>query len=171
MEELIEQWLPVIGFNDYQVSSLGRVKSIKFGKERILKPGLSGKVGNQYLFVVLCDNEKRLQNIQKVHHIVAAAFLGPRPNNQVVMHLDGHSFNNHASNLAYGTQSQNIRAAIAHGTKKIIPIQQLALDESLIKIHNSYNSASRATGVALGSIQNALYGRSKTAGGYLWRLA
>jgi hypothetical protein len=45
-----------------------------------------------------------------VHHLVADAFLGPRPEGKQIRHRDDDSFNNVASNLMYGTPSQNALA-------------------------------------------------------------
>jgi hypothetical protein len=62
----------------YQISNLGNVKSLNYGRtgeERILKPG---KSGNGYYQVVLYKegNKKSI----KVHILVAMAFLGHVPN-------------------------------------------------------------------------------------------
>ena len=51
-----------------------------------------------------------------IHRLVALAFIGPRPENQEVRHLDGNPHNNHISNLCYGTRAENIADAINHKT-------------------------------------------------------
>lgn len=69
--DMDEIWKEVENYEGiYQVSNLGQVRSLKFGKTRVLKPG---KNGNGYLYVTLCkDGEiKRC----KVHRLVAEAFL------------------------------------------------------------------------------------------------
>ena len=43
----------------------------------------------------------------KVASLVAFAFIGPRPDGNVVRHLDGNKDNNRADNLAYGTHQDN----------------------------------------------------------------
>jgi hypothetical protein len=47
---------------------------------------------------------------------VALAFLAPQPGTRVVRHLDGDPANNHVSNLAWGTQSENMKDTLQHGT-------------------------------------------------------
>lgn len=52
----------------------------------------------------------------KVHNLVMAVFVGPKPAKLVVRHLDGNKANNRLSNLAYGTYQENSQDAIRHGT-------------------------------------------------------
>ncbi|MDX3713446.1 HNH endonuclease signature motif containing protein [Streptomyces europaeiscabiei] len=51
-----------------------------------------------------------------MHQIVAAAFLGPRPDGHDVRHLDGNPLNSALSNLSYGTRSENELDKARHGT-------------------------------------------------------
>ena len=51
-----------------------------------------------------------------VHALVAAAFIGPRPDGLLIRHLDGNPRNNRVGNLQYGTGSENQRDAVVHGT-------------------------------------------------------
>lgn len=96
----METWLPIPGRDEgYEVSDAGRVRN-KHG--RVFKPGNSGgKHGYQMVFLQP-GHEKRY-----VHELVALVFIGPRPEGQQIRHLDSDRFNNAASNLAYGTPSQN----------------------------------------------------------------
>lgn len=50
-----------------------------------------------------------------VHRLVAAAFLGPRPEGHIVHHRDNHKKHNKPSNLEYVTPSQNTKMAYADG--------------------------------------------------------
>lgn len=66
-----EQWRDVDGYDGaYQVSDLGRVRSLKYGKVRVLRPG---KHRQGYLQVALCQDGK--QKSVYVHRIVAQAFI------------------------------------------------------------------------------------------------
>lgn len=51
-----------------------------------------------------------------VHVLVAAAFLGPRPEGQQVCHYNGIKTDNSLMNLMYGTPAENTAQAVAHGT-------------------------------------------------------
>ena len=86
----------------YQVSNLSRVKSIKFGKERILKP-VTDRHG--YLLVGLWKNNK--QKTYKVHRLVAEAFI-PNPYNlPQVNHKDENPLNNNVNNLEWCNSKYN----------------------------------------------------------------
>jgi HNH endonuclease len=50
-----------------------------------------------------------------VHEIVAAAFIGPRPEGYHINHIDAVRSNNRVENLEYSTQYDNIHHAIALG--------------------------------------------------------
>lgn len=47
----MEIWKDIEGYEGYKISNYGNVKSLKFGKEKILKP-IKDKYG--YLQVILC---------------------------------------------------------------------------------------------------------------------
>ena len=95
----------VIGFEGvYQVSNLGNVKSLKYGKERILKVGTSG---DGYSMVVLSKNKKQYN--KKVHQLVAMAFLNHEPNGMalVVDHKNNIKTDNRVENLQIITHRKN----------------------------------------------------------------
>jgi hypothetical protein len=110
----IEIWKDIIGFEGhYQVSNLGRIKSLerilttKIGrrltvKEKILKIFLSRQ---SYQLICLALNDEKFP--KQVHTIVAEAFLIKKPNSEV-NHIDGNRLNNHVSNLEYVTHLENI---------------------------------------------------------------
>jgi hypothetical protein len=51
-----------------------------------------------------------------IHRAVCELFNGPCPEGQECRHLDGNPTNNRASNLAWGTPTDNSRDKIEHGT-------------------------------------------------------
>lgn len=50
----------------------------------------------------------------RVHQLVAAAFIGPKPKGKEVNHKDGNKKNNRADNLEYCTRSENILHSYWH---------------------------------------------------------
>jgi hypothetical protein len=100
-----EEWKKVVGFEGYEISNLGRVKSLKQKKERILK---STKDTTGYLIVGLSNNN--VAKTKRVHQLVAIAFLGHKPCGLklVVDHIDNNPLNNNLDNLQITTQSKNI---------------------------------------------------------------
>lgn len=100
----IERWKPVDGYEEfYEISNLGRVKSLKYGKERILKPANNG-VG--YLLVVLCRDGKRKHFL--VHRLVAEAFLPNPLGFTEINHLDENKTNNCVDNLEWSSRWDNM---------------------------------------------------------------
>lgn len=106
-----DEWRPIPGFSGYEASDQGRVRT-RGQRPRVLKQRVS-RMG--YLNVSV-RRDGGSQAGQNVHVLVAAAFHGPRPAGLVTRHLDGVQTNNIPSNLAYGTQSENILDAVRHGT-------------------------------------------------------
>jgi hypothetical protein len=122
-----ERWAPVEGYDRrfvdfYEVSSHGRVRSLdrtdltRAGHRRrypgkVLRPIVHPEDG--HLMVFLYRGGQAIP--AKVHHLVAAAFIGPRPEGALVRHLDDIPANNHPANLAYGTESDNAADALRNG--------------------------------------------------------
>lgn len=96
MEEI---WKKIKGHETYEVSNLGRVKSLKYGKERILKQTIDSY---GYAIVALCSGSGK---IKKIHRLVASAFLGE--SELQVNHKDGEKLNNALDNLEYVSNRDN----------------------------------------------------------------
>ena len=101
----MEIWGKIDEFKNYEISSLGRVKTLNYKKERFLKPA---KDKDGYLKVVLHNNE----NIKtfRVHQLVAMAFLNHKLGNKFlhVDHIDGNIKNNSLENLRVTSARFNV---------------------------------------------------------------
>lgn len=109
-----EEWRDVIGYESlYQVSNLGRVKSISYGAEKIRKPVLSSP--GYFSMVLYKNNEPKLV---RIHILVAVAFI-PNPDNKPeVNHRFGNKNDNRVSELEWVTQSENLQHAYNTGLKR-----------------------------------------------------
>lgn len=109
-----ERWVPVPGFDNYEVSDRGRVRSFKlyWGSRGPRMLTLSTRKDGYLVCGLVAD---RHHVTGWVHRLVLLAFVGPRPHGMVVRHLDGDKANNALSNLAYGTYSENEFDKVAQG--------------------------------------------------------
>jgi hypothetical protein len=105
-----EKWLPVNGFPNSEVSSLGRVRSLFRG---------TGNIRSQYVnargYLIVGMQRKTFRKHARVHRLVAAAFLGPIPDGMDVNHKDGNKKNNRADNLEFMTRSENCKHSFSIG--------------------------------------------------------
>lgn len=104
-----EVWMVVEDYPDYMVSNLGRVKSMKRGRELILKGRLRKKLSIRHLpYVRVVLYRDNMANGKLIHRLVANAFI-PNPDKlPQVNHLDGDVSNNYVSNLEWATPSSNV---------------------------------------------------------------
>jgi hypothetical protein len=104
-----EIWKSVIGYEGYyEVSSEGRVRSLKTGK--FLKTRFSW---NGYERVCLNKNNKSIAFL--VHRLIAIAFIPNQESKRCVNHIDNNPINNNVVNLEWCTQKENIQHALKQG--------------------------------------------------------
>ena len=99
-----EIWKIIGGFESYEVSNLGRIKSFKCNREKILKPC---EDVHGYLHVSLHKDLKR--KTKNIHKLVAIAFLGHNPcgHKLVVDHINNNKLDNNVENLQLITNREN----------------------------------------------------------------
>lgn len=116
MESIAEIWKDIQGYEGlYQVSNLGRVKSLGrfidrlvygnyWQEEKILKPN---KTKYGYLIVELRKNKKPKSFL--VHRLVAITFIPNSENKPEVDHINADKTNNSVNNLRWVTAKENVR--------------------------------------------------------------
>lgn len=103
-----EEWRAVSGWEDmYEVSNLGRVRSIK--KKGLIIASFVEKDG--YIVVSL----KSPRFIKKLHRLVAIAFIPNPENKPQVNHIDSNRSNNYVSNLEWVTPKENTQHSLKVG--------------------------------------------------------
>lgn len=179
---MVEFWKDINDYEGlYQVSNLGRVKSLtrilKDGRkweEKIIKPGNNG---HGYLQVNLHKNGKQKNFF--IHRLVAEAFI-PNPDNlPYVNHKDEDKTNNlvsniewctHEYNINYGTRNERASKTMSgvYNTKKSKTVLQLRKNGSLVRVWPSASEVERQLQFNQGSISKCCLGERHSAYGYKW---
>lgn len=119
-----EVWKDIPEFEGlYQISNLGRVKSVARMKKHYSKlvyvPELIRKPGydkDGYCIVPLNKNGKKY--MRKIHRLVAQLFIPNPLNKPVVDHIDGDRTNNIYTNLRWATVKENNKYAVLFGNMR-----------------------------------------------------
>jgi hypothetical protein len=100
MNRAFERWKVIDDYDNYSVSSFGRVRNDTTGKV------LKARIGTQgYYNVGLCKNGKA--KTLNVHRMIAIAFIPNPLNKRCVDHKDNNPKNNNLTNLSYVTIKEN----------------------------------------------------------------
>ena len=162
---VVETFVKIEGFENYEVSNLGKVRNIKSGI--MLKPWIT-KDG--YLRHCLYKHNKRKNLL--LHRIIATAFIDNPEKKPQINHIDENKLNNDLSNLEWCTERENA----IHGTrtkrvaekcfKKVI---QLDLNDNVLNEFESMTQAEQETGASVSHISSCCNGKRKSAGRFKWR--
>ena len=171
-----EEWRDIKGYEGrYQVSNLGRVKSldretvksdgvIQHTKGKVLKPFLSATG----YFGVRIEGGKHVT----IHRAVAEAFLPKVDGKNVVNHKNGVRTENTLGNLEWTTFSSNTKHAV-YVTKNIRkqlfhPLRKVECIDTG-KVYDSLAEAARDTGAYAQNIWHVCKGHWQRAAGLRWR--
>ena len=161
---MMEIWRDIDSYEGlYQISNKGRVKSLKYGKERILR---AHDNGDGYLKVQLYKNTAC--QYRYIHRLVAIAFIQNPDNKPQVNHKDENKKNNCVENLEwitcidncnYGTRNERV-------SRKIL---QYSKSGEFIREWQSAAEVERVLGIDNSNITKCCKGKRKYAGSFIWR--
>lgn len=168
-----EVWKDIVGYDGlYQVSNLGRVRSLNYrrtGKTKEMKPG-TDKNGYRYICLMV-EGKARYY---KVHRLVYEAFVGPIPYGHEINHINEEKADNRVENLETVSHKDNIN----HGTcmerageKHRKWVVQYDLHGTPIKEWSSMSQAAKKLGIDVAQISGCCLGKPHyhTAGNYIWK--
>lgn len=186
-----EEWRDVVGYEGlYQVSNLGRVKSLERKSATYNYRGtmaaytINARVLKQYIimgYLMVGLSKDNIRKFQKVHRLVAMAFI-PNPNKlPQVNHKDEDKLFNVVRNLEwcsakynnnFGTRNKRISLTQRNNPEYSKKIMQFTLDGTFVKEWESICEAGRA-GYHRKTISNVCNKKKgyHTAQGYLWKFS
>lgn len=174
--DVSEKWIDIPCYEgSYQASSLGKVRSLKrivkrkdgtnlTVNQRILIPSINRK---GYSYVGLLKNGISHKNT--IHKLVSMCFLGIRPYDMQVNHINGIKTDNRAINLEYVNVNDNIHHALDTGLKKCEKIDVYNTDGNFIATFDRIGLASKYTSCNQSNIYACCNGRLKSSKGYRFK--
>jgi hypothetical protein len=176
----METWKPIKWFNNYEVSNIGNIKSIRINKLIKTRP-----IWRWYLQCMLCSNWKK--SYFYVHRLVALAFLDNIDNKKQINHINWIKDDNRLENLERVTCSENLKHSYSVlWRKKLTPPQpyywkwkksarrrkvvQKDFDWNIIKIRDSIKDATDWLNLSHWFVWSVCRKEKwhKTAWGYYW---
>lgn len=164
---LEEIWKDIKGYEGlYQVSNLGRVKSLR--SKKLLK--LSERNGYLRTALTVGYNSKHFS----VHRLVAECFVPNTYNLPQVNHKDGVKTNNNMLNLEWCTNQENSRHAWKNNLcnnrlRKNRRILQIDKDGNVLKVWDRFSEIQEVMNIQKKNICSCCHGKRKNAGGYAWK--
>lgn len=165
-----EEWKKIEGYDNYEVSNMGRVRSLNFmrtGRVKVISSSVS-RLGYHQVDIFMNGVPEK----KTIHRLVAEAFLENPDNLPQINHRDGDKSNNCVENLCWCNQSYNnhhSRGWIKVNESRKKPVLQYTKTGEFIKEYSSSHEASRETGVNQGNISACCNGKQKSANNFIWK--
>jgi hypothetical protein len=145
---MTEEWRQVVGWPAYEVSDLGRVRSLpriacdgRRWKGKVLRATTNN--GKAHPTVALSNGKVKYFY---VHHLVLAAFVGPCPEGSEACHNDGVKDNNRRGNLRWGSRSSNAIDTLRHGQRDTLSEYAVRAIRKLLSEKIGYTKIAIAVG-------------------------
>lgn len=175
--DTIEVWKDIDGYDGkYQVSNLGKIRSIRAREKNrtiILKPMVQK---NGYLYVALWKDNKKKNKL--IHRLVALAFVENPNDYPEINHKDENKENNmmdnlewceHKTNINYGTCKQKISESKINHPRHSKITYQYTKDGKLVQVWPSAAEIERQLGYCAHVIGACRSRKIKSAYGYVWK--
>lgn len=162
-EKHTEETKPIPGFN-YTISNSGIVKN---GNGDVIKPNK----WTNYPRIKLFKDGKR--HYFQVHRLVAMLFVDNPHNKPIACHKDNDPNNTHASNIYWGTYSDNNVQAIREGrrkNKKGIPCPHISCEKNGNSIFSNIQVIAIRDAIRLGHPLARIGRYFKTTRGTIWKI-
>lgn len=165
----IELWKDIPGYEGrYQVSNLGRVKSLHYKRSNFARLLASVANRNGYCAVNLRDKDGR-KKLVNIHRLVGAAFVPNADNKPQLNHINGNKKDNRAENLEWCTASENQSHSIKTGLRETTAVLQCSESGDVLNVWESVASAARSVGCTHMAIIRCCKGQIKSCKGYIWK--
>lgn len=178
----MEEWRWIREAPGYQVSSYGRVRSVRKLADGKISVKLIKQSMHRTGYCIVCLSVQGQKHMYRVHRLVAQAFIANPNNKPVVNHKDEVKTHNYVKNLEWATISEN--TMWGSGRKKSVTnrrtdaktaphrVAQFTKDGKLVRVYPSIASALRSLGrnVDDSNLSKACRGERQTFAGYKWRL-
>lgn len=161
MEEI---WRKIKNYQNYEISNLGRARSLNCGRERILK---TRKHPSGYELINIKGKT------YKIHKLVAEAFIPNPYDYKEINHKDEDKLNNRVDNLEWCNRKYNcnygsLPKKVAERFSKPVFLIDIKSELKPMMFFESAMQAERLFGIDHSSIIKCCRGKVKTAGGYEW---
>jgi len=158
--EIEEEWLPIVDSDNAYISNLGNVS--RNGKQVIPDEDSEG-----YLRVSVGGRIKR----DRIHRLVAKAFIANPNYKPYVNHIDGNKKNNRIDNLEWCTPKENSMHAsktglLSHDTGKKGAILAVNIKDGQSCVFLNQAHVAKVIGADDSEVNKCLKGKRKTVHGY-----
>lgn len=189
MANEFEIWKSIDNFPNYEVSSTGKIRSLRYLGHNKVKELVAHPDAKGYLRIGLTKDGAK--HTFKVHRLVAQAFIDNPENKSQVNHKDGNKVNNRADNLEWCTAHDNVVHAYQNGLKERnreyahilgntvgkkalekhretqkTPIYAINIDTGEKTWFASQSDAANAIGACQSNVYHTLVGKQKSCMGY-----